>query len=830
MTDLLLKAPLSGWAMPLDEVDDEAFATRLLGDGLAIDPTEGLLRAPCEGEISALPASAHAVTIRALNGAEILLHIGIDTVALEGRGFEPLVRAGARVAAGHALIRFDLDQVARGAKSLVTPIVITEPDRFGVFDRRADALKAGEPLMTVRALKAAAQSGATGGTEVRGTLVIGLPHGLHARPAAMLAQALKPFAAEVTLTLAGRSANARSAVALLSLGARRGDTLVLHARGADAALANGALQQALARAGADAAGQPPRSTPAIRSAAVDPTRPLSASDGIAIGTAIGITRAEPAVAERGAGAAAEMAHFDAARARLGARLRRFAPADGGARASIVGAHLEFLEDSELLAAAYRGIAEGWSAGFAWRSAVRDAVSVLGSLQDSHLAARADDLRDLELQLLEVLAGAADSRAPSLPVNAIILARDLLPSQFLALDASRIAGICTVSRAATSHVAILAGALGIPMLAGVDAGLLAVPNGTTLLVDAEAGRVTVAPGAGETADAEARIAARARRRARLRTAAALDCRTADGERIEVYANVGSLAEAAAAVAAGAEGCGLLRTEFLYLDQSEPPSRAAQTEQYQAIVLAFGGRPVVVRTLDSGGDKPVPFLEMPAEDNPALGLRGIRAGLWRPAILREQLAAILSVRPEGRCRVLLPMVNDASEIEAVRAMIHELAAELRTRADIPVGIMVETPAAAVRIAQLAPHADFFSIGTNDLTQYALAIDRTHPVLAGGLDALHPVVLQLVEGIASAARAAGRGVAVCGSLASDPVAAPLLVGLGVGELSAVPGAIPAIKDTLRRQTITGCRTLAARALAASDAAAVRALLARAGEMDDA
>ena len=825
-----MKAPMSGWAMPLDEVDDEAFATRLLGEGLAIDPTEGLLRAPCEGEISALPASAHAVTIRASNGAEILLHIGIDTVALDGRGFKALVRAGARVAAGEALIRFDLDRVARGAKSLVTPVVITEPESFGVLDRRAGAVKAGEPLMTVRALSAVDRSGATGGTEARGTLLIGLPHGLHARPAAMLAQALKPLAAEVTVTLDGRSANARSAVALLALGARRGDTLVLHARGADAALASGALEQALARAGAETAGQPPRSTPTIRSTAVNPTRPLIASDGIAIGTAVGITRAEPAVAERGAGAAAEMAHFDAARSQLAARLRRIAPADGGARAGIVGAHLEFLEDAELLAAAYRGIAEGASAGFAWRAAVRDAVSVLGSVQDIHLAARADDLRDLELLLLEVLAGAAASKAPSLPPNAIILARDLLPSQFLALDASRIAGICTVSRAATSHVAILAAALGIPMLAGVDAGLLGVPNGTTLLVDAEAGRVTVAPGAGETADAEARIAARARRRATLRTAAALDCRTADGERIEVYANVGSQAEAAAAVAAGAEGCGLLRTEFLYLDRSEPPSRAAQTEQYQAIVLAFGGRPVVVRTLDSGGDKPVPFLEMPAEDNPALGLRGIRAGLWRPAILREQLAAILSVRPEGRCRVLLPMVNDASEIEAVRAMIRELAVELRARADMPVGIMVETPAAAVRIAQLAPHADFFSIGTNDLTQYALAIDRTHPVLAGGLDPLHPAVLRLVEGIASAARAAGRGVAVCGGLASDPAAAPLLVGLGVGELSAVPGAIPAVKEALRQQTVAACQALATRALAADDAAAVRAMLARAGEKDDA
>jgi phosphocarrier protein FPr/phosphocarrier protein len=520
-----------------------------------------------------------------------------------------------------------------------------------------------------------------------------------------------------------------------------------------------------------------------------------------------------------------MERFDDARRRLAAKLLRLAPADGGTGAGIVGAHLEFLEDPELLAAAYRHIALGKGAGFAWRAAINEAVHVLGSLDDGHIAARADDLRDLELQLLETLAGSAEPEPVALPAGAILVARDLLPSQFLALDAARIAGICTVSRAATSHVAILAGASGIPMLAGVDAQLLSLPDGTRLLVDAEQGRVTVAPGAPEVAEAQSRIAARNRRRARLRTAAALDCRTADGERIEVFANVGSTAEAEAAVGSGAEGCGLLRTEFLFLDRLEPPDIAEQLAQYQAVVDTFSGRPVVVRTLDAGSDKPIPFLAMPAQDNPALGLRGIRASLWRPELLRAQVTAILSVRPANRCRILLPMVNEPAEIEAVRAMIREIAPARRGNADIPVGIMIETPAAAIAAARLAAHADFFSIGTNDLTQYVFAIDRAHPLLADGLDAMHPVVLQLIQRVAAAAREAGRGVAVCGGLASESPAAPLLVGLGVGELSAVPGAIPAIKDAVRRHTLAECRDLAARALALESAAAVRAMLAESG-----
>jgi phosphocarrier protein FPr/phosphocarrier protein len=536
-----------------------------------------------------------------------------------------------------------------------------------------------------------------------------------------------------------------------------------------------------------------------------------------------VVRSAPAVPERGAGAAIETQRLDEARAQLAAKLQRAARADGALGAGIVGAHLEFLEDPELLAVAYRGIAQGQSAGHAWRASVEESVRLLGSLADRHLAARADDLRDLELQLLEILAGAGEAAvAPAeLPARAILLARDLLPSQFMALDPSRIAGICTVSRAATSHVAILAGARGIPMVAGVDTDLLQVADGTTILLDAERGHVLVAPVAADLKDAEARIEERARLRARLLTAAALDCRTVDGKRIEVFANVGSTAEAEAAVAAGAEGCGLLRTEFLFLDRLEPPEIGEQVREYQAIVSRFAGRPVVVRTLDAGSDKPMPFLAMPAQDNPALGLRGIRASLWHPGLLRAQLAAILSVRPAGRCRILLPMVNDAGEIAAVRAILREVAPEVHGNADIPVGVMIETPAAAVGAARLAAHADFFSIGTNDLAQYVLAIDRTHPLLAGHLDALHPAVLQLIGSVCAAARAAGRPVAICGSLASEPSAAPLLVGLGVDELSAVPGAIPAIKDAVRRRTLADCRALAARALAAADAAAVRALL---------
>jgi phosphocarrier protein FPr/phosphocarrier protein len=826
--DLVLLAPLPGWCSPLDEVPDDVFAGRMMGDGLAIDPTDGTLLAPCDGELVAIPQTSHAVTLRAANGAEILLHVGIDTVGLSGAGFEMLVRRAQRVSAGEPLIRFDLDSVARRAKSLVTPVIVTEPDRFAIVTRHATGpLRAGDQLMTIRTIDSQSTGGsaASEAAGVTQTIVVALPHGLHARPAAVIAHGFRDLQADVVLSLRDRSANARSAVSIMALGAGRGDRLTMRATGIDAAMAFGQLERSLAQAMRMAArpAAPASESPRAGSTIPGTLAGIRAAPGLALGQAARLARAEPVVTEIGAGASQELERLNAARERLRCRLSRLARSEGGARAEILGAHLEFLDDPELLGCAHAGIAAGKSAGYAWRSAVRNAVRPLESLADPHLAARVDDLRDLELQLLDLLDGPAGSQDAKLPDRAILVAQDLLPSQLLSLDASRIAGICTISRAATSHVAILAAAMDIPMLAGVDAAVLAIADGTPLLLDAEIGSLAIDPAAGVIADAERRIARRAVARSELRAAALEPCRTADGKPVRVFANIASTVEAATAVELGAEGCGLLRTEFLFLDRLDPPDVGEQRRNYQEIANAFAGRPVVFRTLDAGGDKPMAFLALPSEDNPALGLRGIRASLWRPELLRAQIEAILGVRPAGSCRILLPMINDVGEIQAVRRIIDEVCSVGEIHAAVSLGIMIETPAAAIDAARLAEHADFFSIGTNDLAQYVLAIDRTHPLLASNLDALHPAVLRLIGDVCAAASRAGRPVAICGGLASDPAAAPMLAGLGAGELSAVPAVIPAIKQALRRHTLAHCRELAGRALALDSALAVRELLDR-------
>jgi len=359
-----------------------------------------------------------------------------------------------------------------------------------------------------------------------------------------------------------------------------------------------------------------------------------------------------------------------------------------------------------------------------------------------------------------------------------------------------------------------------MLVAAGEAVLAIPEGRTVILDADRAALDADPGVGALASASERLAEARERRARDLAAATAPAATADGARIHVFANLGAAAEVAGAVAAGAEGCGLLRTEFLFLDRDTAPDEAEQRDVYRRIAAALGDRPLIVRTLDIGGDKPMPYLPLPAEENPALGLRGIRLGLARPDLMRTQLRAILAAVPSPQCHVMLPMVVDLAELRAARAMLDEARAALGIAAPVPLGVMIETPAAAMLADQLATEADFLSVGTNDLTQYTLASDRGNAAVSAKLDAMHPAVLRLIREVGRGAKAHGRWAGVCGGLASDPLAAPILVGLGMTELSATPAAVPALKAAIRRWALADCVALAERACAATAAAEVRAI----------
>jgi phosphocarrier protein len=384
------------------------------------------------------------------------------------------------------------------------------------------------------------------------------------------------------------------------------------------------------------------------------------------------------------------------------------------------------------------------------------------------------------------------------------------------------GFATVGGGATSHVAILARALGLPAICGLSPRVLSLANGTRVLLDADRGELHTDPDPQRLQQLEAlRQQQRLRQRQDL-AQAAQPAVTRDGHHLEVTANIASLAEAEQAMSLGGEGVGLLRSEFLYQDRSHAPSPEEQAETYRAIAQALGPeRNLVVRTLDVGGDKPLAYVPMDSEANPFLGLRGIRLCLERPELLREQFRAILASAGQARLHIMLPMVSQLAELRQARQLLDDEVRALGLEERPKLGIMIEVPSAALMADRFAPEVDFFSIGTNDLTQYTLAMDRDHPRLASQADSFHPSVLRLIARTVQAAHAHGKWVGVCGALASETLAVPLLLGLGVDELSVSVPLIPAIKARVRELDLSECQALAARIIDLEDAVQVREYL---------
>ena len=495
-------------------------------------------------------------------------------------------------------------------------------------------------------------------------------------------------------------------------------------------------------------------------------------------------------------------------------------------AAIFEAQRLMVEDPDLVGQSRRAIAGGASAEAAWGAAIDHAAAALETQAGAVFRARAADVRDVGERVLRLLLGITEAApAPDGPV--VVVAQDLAPSDTAVLPAGRVLAICTSGGGPTSHVAILARRFGIPAVVGLGGGLGAVDTGAALLVDGDRGVVIVDPDPAAVAAAARRETARAAAEALAQGAAHGPAVMRDGVRVEVAANLGSVADAEVAARAGADGAGLVRTEFLYLDRQTAPDEEEQVAAYRAILDALPGLPVVIRTLDIGGDKPVPYLSLPPEANPFLGIRGARVAQRYPALLHAQLRAILRAAAGREVRIMFPMVTAVSEMRALRRAVEDVRAQLAREnhhppAGLQIGMMVEVPSAALLADRFAPVVDFFSIGTNDLAQYTMAADRTNTVVAGLADGLEPAVLHLIQMTAQAGAAAGKWVGVCGELAGDAAATPVLIGLGVVELSMNPRAIAAVKAEVRGWTMPAARDLAHRALTLDSAGAVRALIA--------
>ena len=830
MIDVQLTAPLAGWVLPLGKVPDPVFAEGMMGPGLGIDPIGDTLHAPCDATVLTVHAAGHAVTLDVGEGVALLMHVGIDTVAMAGRGFTPLIAPGDTMRRGDPLIRFDLDAVVLGASSAVTPVILVEGTGVTLVDMAGEGLMAvGDPLLRlVKTGEAGGASAQANGAVLRRETVVGLPHGLHARPAARIVAAVRESGVEASLHAGDQTASAVSPIALLSLGLAAGDAVTITVRGKGAAAVADTIADLLAREVEDGTPPPPPLQPAVPQTATA-TLPagvlggVSAAPGLAIGPGFWLRAQAPDIVTSGEGVEVERARLSAGIAAVDAALQTEA-ARPGHLAGVLAAHRAILADPDLRLRADVGVGNGLSAPAAILSAAEAQGAALRASGNARIAERADDIRDVALRVVHAILGTQPALA-GVPEGAIILADELLPSQLAALAAAKVAGFALVGGGPTSHVAILAAGMGVPMVVALGEAIEAIHDHAPLLLDADAAMLIPNPADDCLSAAQATIAARAAAEAAARAAGDRPATTADGQAIQVYANLGSLADAQAAAAQGAEGCGLLRTEFLFLDRATPPDVEEQAADYRGIVAALSDRPIVIRLLDVGGDKPAPYLDIPAEENPALGLRGIRVALARPEVLDAQLRAILSVPDVARCRIMVPMVASVDEMIAVRAALDALQAELGV-GPVQLGAMVETPAAAATADLIARHADFLSIGSNDLTQYVLAMDRGNPALAAGIDGLHPAVLRLIEMTCRGAATRGVPVSVCGGLAADPLAAPILVGLGVRTLSVPPARVPATKALVAQLTLPAVEDLAAAALSATNAAAVRGLARRFAE----
>jgi len=494
---------------------------------------------------------------------------------------------------------------------------------------------------------------------------------------------------------------------------------------------------------------------------------------------------------------------------------------GDEEAALLEAQAMFLADIVLVSKAESDIDLGINAERAWHQACDYFAIQLESLQDDTLRLRGADVRDVGRRVVEILLGAQTEVL--LESQAIILARDLAPSQTATLEPSKVLAFCTVEGGPTSHTAILAKALGIPAIVGIGNELFEIPDGTLLLVDGTTGVITPDPSLELLADFDQRIQAERNQReyeARLASQLAV---TVDGHRVEVVANVGSVEDARKALKYGAEGIGLLRTEFLFLNRNQLPDEQVQFAVYRTVFGLMESRPVVIRTLDVGGDKEVPYYDFGAENNPFLGYRAIRISLEHPEEFKTQLSALLRAGFGYDLRIMFPMVATLDEVLRAKSLLREVQAELQSQNaestdNAQIGIMVEIPSVALLAEQFAREVDFFSIGTNDLTQYTFAAERGNKRVAYLNDSCHPAILRQIARVVQAGHASGKWIGVCGELAGDVDAIPLLLGLGVDELSMSPSLIPHAKQIVRKWSIVAAQALAQKALDLESAEAVR------------
>jgi phosphoenolpyruvate-protein phosphotransferase len=827
-------SPLSGILVPIDSIPDPVFAGKMVGDGVGLDPTDNMLRAPIDGEVIQIHSSLHAITIRSdIDGTEILMHIGIDTVKLKGEGFKAKVKVGDKVQTGQDLIEFDMDFLAVKAKSLITPVLILNSDKEIHTTQDAFVNSKSDIIIKSHLLKSTTKDTTDKDfvTERTRQFTITNETGLHARPSALIASVAKKFQSNIKIIKypSENSANAKSVVGIMGLEIQMNQNIIVEAKGSDAKVAIEHISEILEIGFHE---HEEKSTP-IKTKVIladedeNTLAGIPASPGLAVGNIFQIASSEIEVEDINSEPSVEKPKLEKALneaiAELDSLRSKLTKEGNAERAAIFGAHLELLDDPDLIEECMNIIETKKSAAFAWKVSYLSHANRLTQLTNELFAARATDLKDVGRRVLKILVGAVDQKI-DFPEDAILIAESLTPSDTANLDKSKVLGFATTTGGATSHVAILARSLGIPAIAGINAKALDLQAGTQVILDGDSGVIKLNISESDIALIKSKQEAYDKEKTQALEKAFDVAKTTDGLEIEVAANIAGPSDAADALSLGCDGVGLLRSEFLFLERKSAPTEADQLQTYQKIAHALtdekSARKFIIRTLDVGGDKPLAYMPIPEEENPFLGERGIRVSLNNPEIFREQLRAILRVKPIEQVRIMFPMISTITELKEAKKILKEEQDKLGVK-KIEVGIMIEVPSAALMAEQLAAEVDFFSIGANDLTQYTLAMDRGHHKLAALADGLHPSILRLIKMTCDGAKKHGKWVGVCGGIASDLPAVPILIGLGVTELSVSVPVLPMVKAQVRKISHKDCSELAQKALNLETGKEVRELV---------
>jgi len=825
MKKISLYSPFIGAVVKLEQVPDLVFADKLVGDGVAIEPFDCHIYAPLDSVVKSIHNSLHAITLLADDNIEVLLHIGLDTVELAGKGFELDIKVGDKVKRGQILGKFDLDLVARQAKSLLSPVLIMHNGHYHIEEITAPSIitTANTVLFTIAITASQAD---TNQTQVE-RLIASTPikirnlHGIHARPAALISNEANKYVGSVVIEKSPHRANAKSVVELLSLAVNHDDEVIIHAANKQIITAITDILNQLH----DENNQP---LPMLNNSSTDALMGevikhnymgMVAAHGITIGKLLIKQNVTLDITETATDIDAEHALLVKALKQVEQELEQIVAQHSDKLVKdIFATHLALLRDTTLLDGAIQLINQHKTALYAFKQVIDDKAALLIQSHNQLLAERQADFHDIYKRVASAISGVSLAGINS-ATPAILVAHELTPLDMLNLTPN-IVGLVTVTGGTTSHVAILARAKQIPLLIGVHADILKLTGDIDAILDTYQATLNTQPSVADMATAEDNIRKQRNKQQLHQQAASAAAVTTDGVEIKCLANIASIDDAKQLASCGASGVGLFRTEFMYMHREFAPTILEQQQIYTQIAQLTGNAPLVMRTLDGGGDKPLSYLAQAPSSNVLLGVRGIRLSLANRQLLIEQLTAILALEHK-QLKIMLPMITTLDEYRSVKQLLAELSMVHNSSAKIELGIMVEVPAVVLQSEIFAKEVDFFSIGTNDLSQYVLAMDRENIALAAQVDYLHPALLKSIQLVVNAAVKYNRTVSVCGMMASEQLALPLLIGLGITELSMDIPAIAANKALIRRLELNQCKQAALQCVNFATAAEVRAYL---------